>query len=475
MTIKTALLIGSTFACAANDGNILDPLGGPVVRIELRAGTDSLFRPGETARVLATLFDRSGHDVVRAVSITWHSTDSTVLTVDGTGMVTAAGNGSASVIARVEGVDGRTSISVSFGPPLASIGFADGNLAACVAEVRLTYANQVQQLRCPGREIASLAGIEALKRLNVLDLGSTNVSAMRNNIRDLQPLSSLHQLRNLYLGGNRVADIRALGGLNNLSVLDLSLNEIVDISPLSGLVFLRDLYLDRNRIADLRPLAPLIRVKWLGLGDNGIIDVGPLGSLRELDILVLRGNQIADIRPLRTLTALRDLELASNRITDLSTLGALANLRSLALSRNPFPASALSVLHSLPALSALSLIEVALNDASPLAGLTRLQWLSIQKSNLSNITALGTLTALQSLYLDDNLITDVRPLAALTELQQLWLSRNHITTGVAALVTLTKARAIQLSGNTGIRCAELAVLRAALGPNVVGSSGNCVP
>ncbi len=473
--LTAMLTLGLVTLACGDDGTLgLDPLGGPVTRVEVRADTDSLFRPGETTRVLSLAFDRSGRGIDRALSITWQSTDLTVFTVDGAGIVTAVGNGSATVIARAEGVEGRTTIAVAFGPPLANVTFADARLAACVAQLRLTYANQVQQLRCPDREIVSLAGIEALKRLNFLDLGTTN-SFPRNRIRDLIPLASLQQLRTLFLVANGLTDIRPLAALINLNTLDLNLNELVDISTLSALTLLRNLYLYGNRISDLRPLSTLTGLRELSLAYNRIIDIGALGLLTTLQNLAIEGNEIRDAGPLRTLTALNTLDLSFNRVSDVSALSALPDLRDLRLARNPLDGTDVTALHTLPNLAFLNLDEIVLNGLGPLAGLTRLRYLSFQKASLGNVTPLAALTALQYLYLDDNLIVDVRPLAALTELLNLRLQRNRITTGVAALVTLRKAQEIQLSANPGIRCSELATLTGALGANVVKTSGGCAP
>ncbi len=80
-----------------------------------------------------------------------------------------------------------------------------------------------------GLNIQTLAGIEALRNLTVLDLRS-------NSIRSITPLENLVNLRILDLGDNNVSQITSLSGLFLLEELTLSgVNmDIVDWSPLSA-------------------------------------------------------------------------------------------------------------------------------------------------------------------------------------------------------------------------------------------------
>ena len=69
-----------------------------VTATEIAAARDTLFALGDTVRLFATARDANGHGVPD-VQFTWASEDSAVVTVDGSGLVTAQGSGSASVTA----------------------------------------------------------------------------------------------------------------------------------------------------------------------------------------------------------------------------------------------------------------------------------------------------------------------------------------------------------------------------------------
>ncbi|MYJ69437.1 MAG: hypothetical protein F4087_13155 [Gemmatimonadetes bacterium] len=80
---------------------------------------------GDTVRVTAEPFDANGNPVVDA-DVVWSSTDQAVATVDSTGLVTAAGNGSATVAATAGGASGTSEITVS--QVLVGVGIVPANI-----------------------------------------------------------------------------------------------------------------------------------------------------------------------------------------------------------------------------------------------------------------------------------------------------------------------------------------------------------
>ena len=69
-----------------------------VAEVRLSSGTGTLTALGDTVRLVAEVFDANGHPVAGA-PVVWTSGDGSVVTVDVTGLVTAVGNGSATVTA----------------------------------------------------------------------------------------------------------------------------------------------------------------------------------------------------------------------------------------------------------------------------------------------------------------------------------------------------------------------------------------
>ena len=136
-------------------------------------------------------------------------------------------------------------------------------------------------------DLASLAGMTGLRRLDLSDTGLVDLSA----------LSGLRGLESLDLSGNAIADLAPLAGLAELRRLDLGGNRIGELWPVGGLPNLEVLLLDGNRVSDVGALTHLVRVETLGLSGNRVVDVGALADLGSLRRLDLGGNPVRDLSP----------------------------------------------------------------------------------------------------------------------------------------------------------------------------------
>ncbi|MDK2462986.1 leucine-rich repeat domain-containing protein, partial [Aphanizomenon sp. PH219] len=103
-----------------------------------------------------------------------------------------------------------------------------------------------------------------------------NVAETRNCSQANQTLT---KLTSLYLGENKISDIKPLSNLTNLTELSLSVNKISDIKPLSNLTKLTSLSLEQNQISDIKPLSNLTKLTSLSLEQNQISDIKPLSNL----------------------------------------------------------------------------------------------------------------------------------------------------------------------------------------------------
>lgn len=81
-------------------------------RIDVSPSARTFPALGDTVRVTAEPFDANGNAVADA-EVEWSSTDQAVATVDSTGLVTAIGNGSATIAATVGAASGAAEITVS--------------------------------------------------------------------------------------------------------------------------------------------------------------------------------------------------------------------------------------------------------------------------------------------------------------------------------------------------------------------------
>ncbi len=98
--------------------------------------------------------------------------------------------------------------------------------------------------------------------------GLRSLSLISRGITDLQPLSNLTNLTELFLGGNQISDINPLSGLTNLKTLNLSFNQISDVKPLASLTNLTELVLSANQIKDVSVFCKMPKLIQLYLFQN---------------------------------------------------------------------------------------------------------------------------------------------------------------------------------------------------------------
>ncbi|MFA6110195.1 MAG: leucine-rich repeat domain-containing protein [Candidatus Latescibacterota bacterium] len=102
-----------------------------------------------------------------------------------------------------------------------------------------------------------------------------------------------------------IASLAGIDSLTNLTVLDLADNQIRDISPLAGLIHLTYLDLENNRIQNIAPLAGLTQLEALFLGFNAIADISALTGLTQLRSVGLEGIPLGDASSITQLAVLR--------------------------------------------------------------------------------------------------------------------------------------------------------------------------
>jgi Leucine-rich repeat (LRR) protein len=107
----------------------------------------------------------------------------------------------------------------------------DPGLQACLDQAmkrnEQTDPAAITLLACPGAGVETLAGIEALEKLEQLELSD-------NAIANLSPLLQLKNLRVLGLRNNRVGDIRPLADLPILRFLSLEGNDRIPCRQLDA-------------------------------------------------------------------------------------------------------------------------------------------------------------------------------------------------------------------------------------------------
>ena len=105
-----ALLVAGLFAGACSEGTTEPDVPVPTT-ISLSRTALSFPALGDTVRLTATVRDQDGN-LLTGTTVTWSSSNPDVATVSGSGLVTAAGNGDATVTASAGDIDGDVSVDV---------------------------------------------------------------------------------------------------------------------------------------------------------------------------------------------------------------------------------------------------------------------------------------------------------------------------------------------------------------------------
>jgi internalin A len=265
--------------------------------------------------------------------------------------------------------------------------------------------------------ITSLKGVECLKELTSLDIGSQPPS----QVTDLSPLAGLKQLATISLNRNPVASLEPLGKLPSLQELFMVVMPVtLDLAPLAGAPNLRFLSLDRDTIVDLAPLARVPTLTTLNLSMAHVTHPEGIEGARSLRDLNAPG-VFQDATPLSKLTQLQRLRIGNGGpVANIAKLSTLVNLRHLDI--NGTGAGDLSAVSHMPQLVNLLAYGNGIRDVSPLAGLRQLGIVLLINNQISDISALAQNPAFTEgdfVYLENN------PLPCAAQAASLEALRSH--------------------------------------------------
>jgi protein phosphatase 1 regulatory subunit 7 len=151
-----------------------------------------------------------------------------------------------------------------------------------------------------------MAGLSGLTKLRKIDLGANRLRVM-----EVEELSGLVNLEELWLGKNKIEKIQGLDSLKKLKRLDVQSNRLTAVENLTSQInTLEELYLAHNGIDDvgasvssgLAQSFPALSV--LDLSRNRLTSTLAFAHLTSLDELWLSGNKIATFDEVRPLAAL---------------------------------------------------------------------------------------------------------------------------------------------------------------------------
>lgn len=152
----------------------------------------------------------------------------------------------------------------------------------------------------------ALSKLTKLKRLSLGRAFQVNAEGMvarkrtgkKNSLSDISAVSSLSDLRELYLDQTNCNDLSPIAGLQQLKTLSCWGTQVSDLSPIAGLQQLQRLSCDTTKVSDLSPLIELINLTHISARHCKIRALPPeIGQLHGLELLGLEDNPLEDPLP----------------------------------------------------------------------------------------------------------------------------------------------------------------------------------
>ena len=314
-----------------------------VVGVVVSPAADTI-APGDTVRLAAELYDENGHRVT-AAAFKWSTSDLSVASVDGAGLVRGVSEGAVTITAMAGDAFGVSEITV-----------ATLERTALVALYEATdgpnWSNSDNWLT--DAPLGDWYGVrtDGSGRVVSLELAGEwdreNREWIRHGLSGPVPpeLGNLVNLDRLELGANNLNGPipSELGDLIKLKVLILGANNLTGPIPveLVNLARLQNLNLSGNALEGSVPaeLGSLANLEWLYLGGNDLTGPIPseLGNLAQLRVLGLNHGALEGPIPaeLGNLARLQGLHLYDNALEGPipAELGNLVNLDRLELAFN---------------------------------------------------------------------------------------------------------------------------------------------
>ncbi|KAH9578745.1 AMP-activated protein kinase [Trypanosoma melophagium] len=129
----------------------------------------------------------------------------------------------------------------------------------------------------------------------------------------------------LYLRENDLTEFDTEANMENLKVLDLSINDIGgSVDFLSKTPFLRHLYMTGNKIESLHGISNFVSLETVCLSDNAISSFEGLDRLPNLRVLSLNFNSISSFEHYPNLPSLHTLNLVGNPVAEIPSYRSMA-------------------------------------------------------------------------------------------------------------------------------------------------------
>ena len=476
--------------CGDGDSPIAPPPDPPrPTTVSVSPATDELTALGATVQLSAEVRDQNA-TVMAGATVIWTSSAISVATVDASGLVTAAGNGTATITASAGSVSGSAVVTVTQSVESVVVSpseetIALGNTLQLTAEAFDENGHAVAGAEFSWESSdAAVATVDASGLVTGVAVGVATITASAGEVAGSAVVTVMQPVASVEVSPS--AETIGLGSTLQLTVEGFDENgeavegaefswessdaAIATVDP-SGLVTgvavgvatitasagsgqgtAEITVIDLERAALVALYEATDGPNWANtdnwrtdapLGDWYGVDTDASGRVTNLN---LPQNNLTGSIPSEfgRLSGLTELVIWGNRIENISGLAGLTNLVTLLISQNNI--TDISPLSGLTNLTYLSVGHGPISDLTPLSGLTKLRKLKVFGTDDPDLSLLSALTNLRELTLSHGNIADISALAQLTGLTGLWLWENQVE-DISALAGLTDLTGLSLGKN----------------------------
>ena len=485
-------VVALTKGCGDGDSATAPPTPEPArpTTVTVSPATHELTALGITVQLSAEVRDQNAR-VMAGATVTWTSSASSMATVDASGLVTAAGNGTATITASAGSASGSAVVTVMQSVASVEVSPSVYELTALGQTVQLTAeAFDENGHAVAGAEFswessdAAVATVDAGGLVTAVAEGVATITASAGEasgsavVPVMQPVASVQvspSAETIELGstlqltaegfdenGEAVEGAEFSWESSDAAIATVDPSGLVTgvavgvatitASAGSGQETAEITVIDLERAALVALYEATDGPNWANtdnwrtdapLGDWYGVDTDASGRVTNLN---LPQNNLTGSIPSEfgRLSGLTELVIWGNRIENISGLAGLTNLVTLLISQNNI--TDISPLSGLTNLTYLSVGHGPISDLTPLSGLTKLRKLKVFGTDDPDLSLLSALTNLRELTLSHGNIADISALAQLTGLTALWLWENQVE-DISALAGLTDLTGLSLGKN----------------------------
>lgn len=197
------------------------------------------------------------------------------------------------------------------------------------------------------------------------------------SISNLNPLTELNDLKEIYFTNSLIDDVAPLRNLNDLEIIACSGSKVKSLDPLRYASNLKEINALATNISDITILTNLKNLNKLDIGETNVSNIDTLSGLTSLSQLDLSNLTLDSFESLSGMEGLTDLNLSGSNISMVEPISNIVNLQSLNIG------------------------NTEVENIDELKNLTALSTIQANFSKINNIEALTGMESLKFIYCDN--------------------------------------------------------------------------